>query len=110
MSKLKIYKGVVCLEAPSAYGERWWYQPGKLAYTPVKITDIKRLQAGTIGLKKVLVVPVQIGNQHTMVAINLPRSDLWTLQALGMLPSWVKLPDEAPQYTPWPDYTVGGNF
>lgn len=102
MSKLKIYQGVVCLEITSPHGALWWYQPGKLAYTPAKIADIRRLQSGTIGVKKVLAVPVQLGHQQTMVAMNLPRSDLWTLKALGMLPAWVTLPDEAPEYTPWP--------
>ena len=110
MSKLKIYQGVLCLEAPSPNGHRWWYQPGKLAYTPVKIKDIRRLQSGTIGLKKVLVVPVQMGSQQTMVAVNLPRSDLWTLQALGMLPSWITLPETPPAYAEWPEYAQFGKF
>lgn len=110
MSKLKIYQGVLCLEAPSPHGHRWWYQPGKLAYTPVRIKDVRRLQSGTIGLKKVLVVPVQVGAQQTMVAVNLPRSDLWTLQTLGMLPRWIPLAEEPPDYTPWPDCAAGGHF
>ena len=110
MSKLKIYQGVLCLEAPSPNGERWWYQPGKLAYSPVKISEIRRLQSGTIGVKKVLVVPVQVGSHQTLVAVNLPRSDLWTLKAMGMLPLWINISDEPPEYTPWPEYTRNGHF
>ena len=102
MSKMKIYKGVACLEATSPHGGRWWYQPGKLAYTPIRIDDIRRVVAGRVGLKRVLAVPVEWGGQRTMVAINLPRTDVWTLRERGLLPASYKLPDARPVYTPWP--------
>ena len=103
MSKLKIYKGVACLEATSPGGDRWWYQPGKLAYSPIRIADIKKIVAGRVGVRKVLAVPVAWGSHRTMVALNLPRTDLWTLRDMGLLPPGYKMPNEPPQYTPWPE-------
>ena len=103
MAQQKIYKGVACLEATAAGGEKWWYQPGNLAYAPIPIADIKRVVAGRIGVKKVLAVPVQWGARRTMVALNLPRTDLWTLKEQGFLPQNYQLPDAPPTYTEWPE-------
>lgn len=104
MAQQKIYKGVACLEATSPEGDRWWYQPGELAYSPVRIDDIKRVVAGRIGLRRVLAVPVQWGSRRTLVALNLPRTDLWTLKERGLLPESYKLPsEEKPAYTEWPE-------
>ncbi len=104
MSKLKIYEGIACLEIESSLGHLWWYQPGKLAYTPVEIKDIKRLVVGKTGRRDVLAVPIQLGSQKTMVALNMPRTDVWTLKQLGLLPPNYKVPAEKPAYTPWPEY------
>lgn len=103
MSKQKIYKGVACLEATAPGGERWWYQPGKLAYAPIRIDDIKRIVAGRVGVKRVLAVPVQWGSRRTMVALNLPRTDLWALRERGLLPASYKLPEQPPAYNKWPE-------
>lgn len=103
MAKQKIYKGVACLEATAPGGDLWWYQPNNLAYAPIRIDDIKKVVAGRVGAKRVLAVPVQWGPRRTMVALNLPRTDLWTLKERGLLPPSYKLPaNEPPDYTPWP--------
>lgn len=104
MSKLKVYEGIVCLEIRSANGGQWWYQTPSLAYTPVRIKAIRRLAKGYVGVRPVLVVPVTVGGQEMMVRVNLPRSDVWTLERLGMLPAEFPRPTEAPAYTPWPRY------
>ena len=106
MTTQKIYQGIACVEATVPGGDKWWYQPGNLSYAPILIDDIRRVVSGRIGVKRVLAVPVQLGGRHTMVALNLPRTDLWTLKSRGLLPQNHTLPDTPPQYTPWPERLV----
>ena len=103
MTTQKIYRGVACVEATVPGGGLWWYQPGKLSYAPIRIDGIKRIVSGRIGTKRVLAVPVEWGARRTMIALNLPRTDLWTLKERGLLPENYKLPEKPPTYTPWPE-------
>lgn len=103
MAMVKIYKGYACLEAQTPQGALWWYQPGKLAYSPIPIREIKRVVMGKVGVKKVLAVPVLWGGRETYIALNTPRTDLWTLAQSGLIPEGWPMPQVAPVYTAVPN-------
>lgn len=104
MSKAKIYQGIVCLEITSPNGSQWWYQTGRLAYTPARIANMQKLIKGYVGVRQVWAVPVQAGRTQTMVALNMPRTDVWGLKKAGLLPPDFPLPNTPPVYEPWPAY------
>lgn len=108
MSNTKVYKGIICLEIASEKGALWWPQGGRLHYTPMKIQDIKQVVQGTVPgeARKVWAVPLEVQGKPSLVAINLPRSDVWGLKqgrpSLASLP----LPEAGPEYQPWPSYAL----
>lgn len=104
VSKAKIYEGIVCLEMRTPDGAAWWYQGRSLAYTPARIENIRKVVQGRTGARTVWAVPMEDGYQQVLVAINIPRSDVWTLKRRGLLPDDFELPTPTPTYTPWPDY------
>lgn len=108
MSNVKIYKGIICLEIASEKGPLWWPQGGRLHYTPIKIQDIKQLVQGTVSGegRAVWAVPLEVRGKPSLVAINLPRSDIWGLKAVRLLPSDLVLPATSPTYEPWPGYAL----
>ena len=109
MTKAKVYKDVVCLEMPSNDGAKWWYHGASLCYTPVLIHEIKRIQYGVISgtHKEVLAVPLRLGGQEHLVAINLPRTDIVGLMQARLWNPHFPVPHQTTNYTPWPDYTGG---
>lgn len=110
MTKSKVYKGVACLEIASPDGGKWWYQVGKLVYTPILIKEIKALRTGRLeGTgREVLTTAMQVGGKEHIVVINLPRTDIVELKARGMWPHDLEAPHEITSYTKLPEYT-GGN-
>jgi len=109
VNKVKIYKGVVCLEIPSAYGGKWWYQGGTLAYTPVLAEEVYAMRHGTLrdSRRDVLVVAIKIGGEEKLVAINLPRTDIDALKRRGLWPNAMEKPYKSIHYSEWPAYTEG---
>lgn len=108
MSNVKIYKGIICLEIPSENGPKWWPQGGRLHYTPIKVQDIRQLVQGTVPGegRKIWAVPLEVQGKSSLVAINIPRSDLWALQQARLLPSDLPLPPGSPTYETWPSYAL----
>ena len=106
-NKAKVYRGIVCLEIPSAYGNRWWYQGGSLSYTPVLVSEVRAVSKATLegSRKKVLVVALKIGNTERLIAVNLPRSDIEALKARRLWPANMPEPFDSYSYTDWPAYT-----
>lgn len=108
MSNVKLYKGIVCLEIASEKGALWWPQGGRLHYTPMKIADVRQMVQGTVSGegRRVWAVPLEINGKSSLVAVNLPRSDVWGLRqgrpSLAALP----LPTATPDYQPWPSYAL----
>lgn len=108
MSNTKVYKGILCLEVASQNGPKWWPQGGRLHYTPIKIQDVRQLMQGTVPGegRKIWAIPLEIRGKSTLVAINIPRSDIWGLKQAGLLPSDLPLPTTSPTYEPWPNYAL----
>tara|TARA_R110000868_G_scaffold218576_2_gene469125 strand:+ start:58173 stop:58526 length:354 start_codon:yes stop_codon:yes gene_type:complete len=109
MTKSKVYKGVACLEIPSPDGGKWWYQVGKLAYTPVLIKEIRAIRTGRLeGTgREVLATALMVGGKEHLVVINLPRTDIVELKARGLWPKDMEAPHHETNYAPWPEYTGG---
>ena len=105
-TKAKVYKGIACLEMMSPDGGKWWYAGGSLAYAPVLISEIKRLQYGVlrVGKREVLALPLRIDGREHLVALNLPRTDIVGLKARGLWPDVLTAPHQTTAYTPWPEY------
>jgi hypothetical protein len=100
--KFRIYKGVVCLEAPSTEGRKWWDQGYGLGYTPYPIDRIYRMRHGFAreGGREILAVDVE----GQWVALNPPRSDVPTLVECNLWPQTMPRPfEEVQAYTPWPE-------
>ena len=108
MSNTKVYKGILCLEIASQNGPKWWPQGGRLHYTPIKIQAVRQLMQGTVSGegRKIWAVPLEIQGKSSLVAINLPRSDLWGLKQAGLLPVDLPLPAQSPTYETWPEYAL----
>lgn len=83
MSKLNVYKDIICLEVRSPHGSKWWWQNENLSYTPCHKNWLQKIVWATVqGKGKVLATPVDFGNGDTvLVAVNVPRSDPQVLNA-----------------------------
>ena len=103
-AKFKIYQGILCLETDAAngytHGRKWWDWGYDLAYTPMKIEDITRYKVGKLIGSPRTVMAVE--TQEGFVAVNLPRTDIFTLQTLGLYPAEIPQPfTQLTTYAPW---------
>lgn len=105
MSKVKVYKGIACLEMQSKEGPRWWYQPETLAFTPIPIKMIRRLMWGRVTStgREVLAAEMKIDRKITKVALNIPRTDVQGLKDAGLVPPGFNLPEPTTKYATPPD-------
>lgn len=103
MNKAKVYRNIICLEARSRDGGKWWYQGGNLAYTPIHAKEIIQVSFGRIKDtgREVLTTAIDLGGEPQLVAINFVRSDMAALVAYGHLPK--DYPVKPVKYTPYPE-------
>lgn len=109
-NKMKIYKGVLCLEIASRVGAKWWYQTPGLAFTPFALSDVPNITQGRIvGTQRhIAALNLMVSGQKRLVAINLPRSDIGGMMRRGLWDDDFPHPGfniENITYTPWPEYT-----
>lgn len=104
-SVVPIYKNVICLEVYSKNGAKWWYQGGSLAYTPILISDIKQIAIGKIkGTNRtVYTTAIDFNGVAKMVAINMQRSDVWTMINKKLIPATTTLPRSQANYSQHPE-------
>lgn len=103
--KTKIYRDIICIEAPSRTGGKWWYQVGELAYSPMHVNSVRGVKYGTLttNRKPIAVVHAVIDGRLQMVAINTMRTDVPALVRRGMWPQELPVPFENPVYTAHPE-------
>ncbi len=103
MNKAKVYRNIICLEAQSRDGGKWWYQGGSLAYTPIHAKELIQVSFGRIKDtgRQVLTTAIDLGGRPQLVAINFARSDMAALVAYGHLPK--DYPVEPVTYSPYPE-------
>ncbi len=100
-AKFRIYKNIVCLETYAPTGHLWWDLGVDLHYKPVPITRIKRWRSGIVdGTRRHVLMAL---DGHQWVAVNLPRSDIPTLQALNRWPPSLKPPFSSCTYSEHPE-------
>lgn len=101
----KIYKDVVCLEVISANGPKWWYQGYSMSYSPFPVKALRQVAQGVIkqGNRKVFTTAIDIGGTPRVVAINMQRSDVWSMIKRGLVPANTPLPRNTPDYSNNPE-------
>ncbi len=106
LNKLPIYKGVLCVEAPSANGARWWYAGGGLHYSPVLVDELSQLKMGRVQAIRQNRVIARFPGHDVWFAVNLARSDVAALQARSIWsPQYPLPPFDAIEYSDWPQHT-----
>jgi hypothetical protein len=100
-AQFRIYKDVVCLEDYDPRGHLWWDLGVSLQFRPYRIKDVPCWRYGQIvgSNRRVLMAEVE----GRLIAVNPPRSDVLTLQALGLWPTDLSLPFDMCEYTPYPE-------
>ena len=99
--KFRIYKDIICLETDSPEGGRYWDLGRGLVFRSYHVSQITRVRHGILSGTSREVLAAHVEGQW--VAINLPRSDIPSLQERGLMPSDMLLPyDEVEKYTPRP--------
>ncbi|MEC9291020.1 MAG: hypothetical protein VX730_01315 [Pseudomonadota bacterium] len=81
-NKAKIYKGLICLEADSRVGPKFWYQTPNVSFTPFPISALQGLGMGVLHGSGRKVVTAQLSDHR--IVVNLARSDCLSLQVKGL--------------------------
>ena len=102
-AKFRIYRGIICLETHYQRAHLWWDQGFGLDYCPYRIDSIQKLQFGHLEGTNQPFLAVNIPGTG-LVAINLPRSDIFGLEERIKWPKGLRKPYSIkPNYTNWPE-------
>lgn len=106
LNKLPIYKGVICVEAPSANGARWWYAGGQLSFSPALVAEVSQMRMGRVKALHQDRLIARFPGHAVWFAVNLARSDVATLQKRSIWSARFPVPPfDAIEYSVWPVFT-----
>ncbi len=103
--KVKIYKDIICLEMQSPESVGWWYTGTNLAYTPIHVSEIRRIKRVILegNRKRVIVAIIKVKGEERMAAINLVRSDTNALKLRKLWFEDIQQPYQNIIYSPLPN-------
>lgn len=107
LANFKIYQGILCLETDTVqgqkgHGSKWWDWGFELSYTPYRIDKISQIKVGKLSNSPRVVMAVE--TPDGWVAVNLPRSDIPTMQKFGLWSDVLDAPYEGVAvYEVWPE-------